>query len=512
MILHDSAPCSCAAACRMLLKEILSSSFRGQLLPQWTLLLVVHTISHVIAVQCFASRLVTSHITARIFFMSNLFLFCNILIVASGYTLLILLYRHSVTTIFNRRVPSTWTQSMPSFCQHLSMLRPLEIIFRYLTRHLRMLPDIIVLGEVRCGTTTLCHQLTNLEQVYIQGPFCLWAHPEMDHKESFYFVGHYLGYVTPLDYRMCFPLKIEKWWYNHKYLLFPWIHKPKKPFLVLDGCAQYLTSPTAAYLIAEAFHQAGESTFPLLVACLRDPISQAISWWRYENNAMIWGKNMGLTEWNQQLRSSFYPPKTIVDAVEFSTSPFVDQLYNDAESLIMSMIRSGSKCITLPPWAMTWPAGQMSVFGRSSKYMRNLQRYERVFGSYRKICIDSSITLNTEYQHHSSSELYLHLRYTLVVPTQSLSEKKLIHALAEILLRVSKNKAGYERNRLLGISKCLKVTNLDVRRNTTALSKELKELRHVDENERNMLDLLLYKDVDEFNSIICLLNEKRYDR
>ena len=27
---------------------------------------------------------------------------------------------------------------------------------------------------------------------------------------------------------------------------------------------------------------------PVMIACVRDPVSQTVSWWRYENNAIKW--------------------------------------------------------------------------------------------------------------------------------------------------------------------------------------------------------------------------------
>jgi hypothetical protein len=96
------------------------------------------------------------------------------------------------------------------------MLRPLEILFRFVTAPLRVLPDVIVLGEVRCGTTNLCAHLSSLsaqhggkKRIKCYTPFCPWAHPELDNKESFYFVGHYLGMVDPYFYRMAFPLIVS---------------------------------------------------------------------------------------------------------------------------------------------------------------------------------------------------------------------------------------------------------------------------------------------------------------
>jgi hypothetical protein len=377
----------------------------------------------------------------------------------------------------------------------MGMLKPLEIIFRYLTRHLRLLPDVIILGEVRCGTTTLCHQLSNLDLVQVHGPFCLWAHPEMDHKESFYFVGHYLGYVSPLDYRMCFPLKITKWWHEHK----NWLRgKPKAdtaPFLVFDGCAQYLTSPTSAYLIAEAYRQARVSTLPVLVACVREPVSQALSWWRYENNAMLWGQDMGLTEWNSELRTSSYPPTTIVDALKFSNSIFVEKSYVEAESLVQSLVHRGSTCIRLPSWAITWPAGQLGVFGRNSKYWDNLTRYERVFGSYCNRGLMSSHDMGTKFQPHFSKYEY-NFQFILVIRTEDLSTD-LNPFLSKVLERVSHHKQGLERQRLLDISKRVQVCQTDVRKNATCGIR--REFKDVDAEQTMMLRKLLAKDVEAVN-------------
>jgi len=160
-------------------------------------------------------------------------------------------------------------------------------------------------------------------------------------------------------------------------------------FFCFDGCAQYLTSPTAAYLIASAYQ--GTESAPVLVACVRKPVEQALSWWKYENNAISWGESIGLIEWNTDLRSQRYPPKSIADAIEFSESEFVKNAYSSAENLVANLIeqqrnqpRSISKLLTghikyLPPWAITWPAGQLSTIGRSGHFAQNIKRFNDVF-------------------------------------------------------------------------------------------------------------------------------------
>ena len=195
------------------------------------------------------------------------------------------------------------------------VLKPLEIMFRFLTFRFWVLPDIIVLGEVRCGTTSFCQILAtalkeeneehddydddlngnekcdgdNMQEdkceffIDCHKPFFLWSHPELDHKETFYSVGHYLGLVAPKYYRMCFPMYIPKWWneiirycYYSISNCFTFQSKKKrqrrqlrkKPlFITFDGCAQYMTSPTTPHLIAQTYKDANQSTTNLNHMC-----------------------------------------------------------------------------------------------------------------------------------------------------------------------------------------------------------------------------------------------------
>lgn len=197
---------------RDVLLGIINAAKSGRTLPRLTVLMPCQLIAH----YAFSQQNWQT--------FSCLLIFANITLNIVGYTFLILLYRHSIQVIFNRKIPvyqhfECVPQSHPaiqSFNTHLLMLRPLEIIFRFLTAPLRVLPDIIVLGEVRCGTTSLCAHLSSLstqdarkEILLLRAPFCPWAHPELDNKESFYFVGHYLGIVDPYLYRMAFPLIVS---------------------------------------------------------------------------------------------------------------------------------------------------------------------------------------------------------------------------------------------------------------------------------------------------------------
>ena len=432
------------------------------------------------------------------------FLLLNVsLFLIPGYTLLLALYQHSITTIFNKRIPSTIRECIPSFIAHLQLLKPLEIIFRFLTCRFRVLPDIIVLGEVRCGTTSFCQILaTALKQddddddgenencegekdeniskinrcqffVDCHTPFCLWSHPELDHKETFYFVGHFLGLVAPKYYRMCFPMYITKWWnemmsysyyYVSNYFTFQMKKRrrqlQKKPlFITFDGCAQYMTSPTASHLIAQTYKDANQPP-PILIACVRDPVQQTISWWNYENNAQEWGFGMGLKEFNTTLRSTSYPPKTIVEALKYTQSDFVKDAYDRAENLFQVRCDddslSGMKYI-IPPWAMSWPGGQLSGIGRNGRFIQNIERYEKVFDkafhhySNNKNDTDANvdaenviinygsiISNDTDVQFGQDNQ---GLRYINILPLETLSdEKRLKQFMVNILKKVALRK------------------------------------------------------------------------
>ena len=87
--------------------------------------------------------------------------------------------------MFSRHAPSPWKDSR-ALLAFFKMTRPLETVFRLLTAPLRDTPDIFLLGETRCGTTTLSAYLKELPGA--QAPFCPWIHP-LEGKETFYFVS-----------------------------------------------------------------------------------------------------------------------------------------------------------------------------------------------------------------------------------------------------------------------------------------------------------------------------------
>ncbi|GMH72116.1 hypothetical protein TrRE_jg12781 [Triparma retinervis] len=232
----------------------------------------------------------------------------HLIINICGFVYLYSFYKHAVTNIFNKEVPNLFTDNFFLSVYNIFLLvRPLEIMWRRATSSFRCLPDVLVIGEVRCGTTTICSHIASLPGCH--PPFCPWKHPELDKKETFYFAGHYND-MRPSMYRMCFPLKSTRWF--HTKVL-------RRPFFTFDGCAQYLTSPTAPYFIAASYSE---------------PVSQALSWWRYERAAMSWGAGMGLTRDNVRLRTRGYFGGGVGEAVRFSMSKLTEAAYLSAEGCV----------------------------------------------------------------------------------------------------------------------------------------------------------------------------------
>ena len=185
--------------------------------------------------------------------------------------------RSACRRVFNREPPPGLLPGL--LLPMLRVIRPFGMLWRLATAPLRCLPDVYVLGEVRCGTTTVASLLR--DELGMVGPFTPWVHPLANEKESFFLVGHYWGYVPRWAYRMCFPLRLSRWW--HRVVL-------GRPFAAFEGCASYLSAPWAPALVRALTPRA------VLVVCVREPVAQNLSWWRLEQAGMAWGSAMGLGE------------------------------------------------------------------------------------------------------------------------------------------------------------------------------------------------------------------------
>ena len=269
-------------------------------------------------------------------------------------------YRWVIPVVFNRS-PRLGGSLGPVWALFM-MTKPLELGWRLATARFRVLPDICIIGEVRCGTTTLAAHLLQFPGAV--GPWCGFIHP-LDGKESFYFAGHYFGLVAPAMYRMVFPLALTRWFYRSVL---------GRPYLVFDGCAQYLTAPWAPELLAAA---AGPGL--KLLVCLRDPVDQNVSWWRFEHGFMGFGDSIGLAAVGAGIPEvrSRYPPATLEESHALSIAPDVAAKYQEAERLGAEVARGAAA--TLPGWALTWPNGQLSAAARNGVFADNIARWLKWF-------------------------------------------------------------------------------------------------------------------------------------
>ena len=278
--------------------------------------------------------------------------------------------RSACRRVFNREPPPGLLPGL--LLPMLRVLRPFGMLWRLATAPLRCLPDVYVLGEVRCGTTTVASLLR--DELGMAGPFTPWVHPLANEKESFFLVGHYWGYVPRWAYRMCFPLRLSRWWY--RVVL-------GRPFAAFEGCASYLSAPWAPALVRALTPRA------VLVVCVREPVAQNLSWWRLEQAGMAWGSSMGLGErWCGPPARMHYPPRSLRAALALSRSAAVEALWQRAERLPEAGGLGGGEgggaaagpFARLPDWAVPMPNGQLSAFDRMGRYADTIERWLEHFG------------------------------------------------------------------------------------------------------------------------------------
>ena len=266
----------------------------------------------------------------------------------------LLFARHACRIVFNRSPPSLFR-----LINLLPVTRPGGMLWRFLTAPLRTKPRVFVLGETRCASTTLSYLLR--ERLGFVGPFTPWVHPLANDKESFFFVGHFFGVVAPSLYAMCFPLRLWRAWQR--------LVLRSPPPMCFDGCASYFSAPWVPELLKRA---CGPS--PVLVVCLREPVSQHISWWRLEHDGMAWGSSMGLgDDWLQPpIRLPGYPPPTLRAALDLSRSAANVVAWQQAATAWQGREAWPER---LPEWALPFPNGQLAAFDRMGRYADNLQRW-----------------------------------------------------------------------------------------------------------------------------------------
>ena len=86
--------------------------------------------------------------------------------------------RSACRRVFNREPPPGLLPGL--LLPMLRVIRPFGMLWRLATAPLRCLPDVYVLGEVRCGTTTVASLLR--DELGMAGPFTPWVHPLANEK------------------------------------------------------------------------------------------------------------------------------------------------------------------------------------------------------------------------------------------------------------------------------------------------------------------------------------------
>jgi hypothetical protein len=131
--------------------------------------------------------------------------------------------------------------------------RRLMLRWGMLTAPARMVPDMIIVGAQRAGTTTLFRMLSDHPQV---------TRPTLSKGTAYFDLHHHRGMRW---YRAHFPLKVVAW-----------ARSPRKRRLTFESCGYYMFHPLAAGRMKEQLPDVR------VVVLLRDPVDRAYSAHRHE--------------------------------------------------------------------------------------------------------------------------------------------------------------------------------------------------------------------------------------
>jgi hypothetical protein len=132
-------------------------------------------------------------------------------------------------------------------------LRDLMLRWGMLTSSARMLPDVVIVGAQRSGTTTLFRLLSEHPQV---------TRPTLSKGTAYFDLNYQRGMRW---YRAHFPLRVVAW-----------IRSPGKRRLTFESCGYYMFHPLAAGRMSQQLPGVR------VVALLRDPVDRAYSAHRHE--------------------------------------------------------------------------------------------------------------------------------------------------------------------------------------------------------------------------------------
>eukprot|EP01084_Bolivina_argentea_P108418 193763_1 len=178
--------------------------------------------------------------------------------------------------------------------------KSLETLWRYLTVKYRKYPDLYIIGEAKCGTTTLAKHFINT--FGFQGPFCYILNPIANNKESQYFNGLFglNKYVQHKHYSICFDYKSSK-------------------TISFDATTDFLS---AAFVRNRIFKATPNAKFIVMV---RDPVKRMISHYFNRSRIAKSANKMGFSE--------KYNIKTLSQFIEFGKSTYFQNEYHKLKSL-----------------------------------------------------------------------------------------------------------------------------------------------------------------------------------
>lgn len=239
--------------------------------------------------------------------------------------------------------------SLRQWASHLGRTNKLELLWRMATATWRCVPDVVIVGEQKAGTTALTDQLDAHPDS--RGAFFCWGSGSepfgwLNGKESQFLNGFYGVFTGKRLYRMAFPLRM-------------W-----KPKCVYDATPHSLVMPyAAARLHAWAPHAK-------IIAIVRNPTDRAFSQFQMysrfrDHFGPLFTESMGRGEWTfEAMVDASLAPEAVRGFARLEAVGPDDPLPADNFELLhpRSLIRRGM-------------------------YAKNIQRYLDLFGPERVLVL-----------------------------------------------------------------------------------------------------------------------------
>ena len=221
---------------------------------------------------------------------------------------------------------------------------PLIALWRFLTVPFRVTPDLMILGQARGGTTTTARYLEQFPGAH--QPYTYVKTEFVCNKESLYCSGVYQRLINPMLYKMVFPTIFEKWWCQLR----------GKPFFAYDANATSLTAPWVPAMMKKV------NPNMKFIVCLREPISQNVSWYNFDKALVTEFVALGATPVPHS--------DTMREAWEFSISEETNRIYNVNESVHGNFLQTSNGLFGIRQ------SGALSQMGN---YVHDLNRYLKHF-------------------------------------------------------------------------------------------------------------------------------------